>query len=356
MSSVDRGTSSELPSIFRCPVTGSRLHLEGSNLLADDSGLRYPVRGGIPSFLSGEPIEDDETYQRLIELNRIALEDGWRRALDEVYGPDADIVRYVTDESRADFLDLLELNENCSVLEIGPGLGQFSPIIARRVRHLYALEVVEGQAHFAATRCEQQDVHNSTFACGGDDCKLPFPDECMDVVLLNLVLEWCSTRDNEESAEIGQRRLIAEMYRVLKPGGWLYLSTKNRFALRYLLGKQDEHSFGMRFGNAMPRWLHNLALRFRGHTRPAGLLHSHNSLRSMLTDAGYGTVRSFWAAPEMRHPKHFVPTHAAEIQAARLRPDFEQGELRSTSAIMPWMPSSIVKHFTPGLTFIARKA
>ena len=355
MSEVDDTAEGDLAEVFRCPATGSRLRAEGELLVSDNGGLRYPVRDGIPSFLSGEPIEDDETRRELAKLNQSASQHGWRRALDEVYGPEADIVNYVTDPSRAGFLDLLGLDETRTVLEIGPGLGQFSWLIAKRAKHLYGLEVVEGQAHFAATRCRQEGVHNSTFACGGDDCRLPFPDECMDVVLLNLVFEWCSTRNPDESAETGQQRLLAEMHRVLKPGGSLYLATKNRFALRYLLGKPDEHSFAMRFGNALPRWLHRLALRIKGHARPAGFLHSHDALRSMLIDAGYAEVQSFWAAPEMRYPTHIIPTDSASIRAARSLENFVQGDSRSTKSIMPRIPSGMVKHFTPGLTFVARK-
>jgi SAM-dependent methyltransferase len=177
----------------------------------------------------------------------------------------------------------------------------------------------------------------------------------VDATVLNLVFEWCSTRNEEESAEVGQRRLLDEMHRVLGPGGKLYLTTKNRFALRYLLGKPDEHSFGMRFGNALPRWLHRLLLRAKGHARPAGLLHSHDRLRSMLKDAGFAETRSFWTAPEMRFPTHYVPTDQVSIRAARSSEGFVQGDSRSTKLIMPWIPAGLVKHFTPGLTFIARK-
>lgn len=346
---------SDLAAEFQCSETGTALRREGDALVPKGGGRRYPIRDGIPCFLSGDPVEDKRTRRELEDLSRIAEERGWRQALNEVYGVDADIVKYATDESRAGFLDLLDLNPNQVVLEIGPGLGQFSPIIGRRVKHLYGLEVVEGQARFAAARCRQGGVFNTTFACGGDDCRLPYPDASVDVVVLNLVFEWCSTRNREESAEVGQKRLLDEMCRVLRPGGALYLSTKNRFALRYLLGKPDEHSFGMRFGNALPRWLHRLLLRARGHARPAGLLHSHNALRRMLKDAGFAEPRSFWTVPEMRFPTHYVPTDPASIRAARSSEGFVQADSRSTKWIVPWIPARFVKHFTPGLTFIARK-
>ena len=126
----------DFAAVFRCPETGSLLQCEGDDLVATDGEQRYPARDGIPCFLSGEPVEDDRARSGLEDLNRLATEHGWRQALNKVYGADADIIKYVTDESRAGFLNLLDLDAGHSVLEIGPGLGQFSPIIGRRVKHL----------------------------------------------------------------------------------------------------------------------------------------------------------------------------------------------------------------------------
>ncbi|MCC6240038.1 MAG: Trm112 family protein [Phycisphaerales bacterium] len=44
----------ELLSILRCPLTLSALHQEGDWLIAEQGGLRYPVRDGIPVMLMEE--------------------------------------------------------------------------------------------------------------------------------------------------------------------------------------------------------------------------------------------------------------------------------------------------------------
>jgi hypothetical protein len=44
----------ELLEILRCPLTHSRLHLEGEFLVAEVGGLAYPVRDGIPVMLIEE--------------------------------------------------------------------------------------------------------------------------------------------------------------------------------------------------------------------------------------------------------------------------------------------------------------
>ena len=38
--------------ILRCPVTRSRLRLEGDWLIAETGGLAYPIKDGIPVMLS----------------------------------------------------------------------------------------------------------------------------------------------------------------------------------------------------------------------------------------------------------------------------------------------------------------
>ena len=46
----------ELVNLLRCPLTRSRLKLEGDFLVAEVGGLKYPVREGIPVMLIGESI------------------------------------------------------------------------------------------------------------------------------------------------------------------------------------------------------------------------------------------------------------------------------------------------------------
>jgi len=44
----------QLLEILRCPLTLSRLRQEGDWLVAEEGGLRYPVRDGIPVMLIEE--------------------------------------------------------------------------------------------------------------------------------------------------------------------------------------------------------------------------------------------------------------------------------------------------------------
>jgi SAM-dependent methyltransferase len=306
--------------------------------------LKYPAK------------ESDAERGRLDALVQRTEREGWRQALERTLGDDEGLMHYITDSARSRFIELLPLSPRSDVLEIGPGLGQFTTLLAPRVRSLEALDVVEGQARFVALRCAQHGLDNVRVTCGGDDCTLPYADASFDVVVLSLVFEWCGNRNAQAPHEQMQTQLLAELARVLRPGGTLYLSTKNRYALRYLLGKRDEHVHGMRFGSALPRWLLHLWLRLARRPRPEGWLQSHRGLRTMLRRAGFGAAQSYWAVPEMRFPTHLIPAERSAIATARrTHRSMRQGETRATDMAMRVLPAALVPHFTPGLVFLARR-
>jgi SAM-dependent methyltransferase len=218
-------------------------------------------------------------------------------------------------------------------------------MIARSVE---ALEVDADQAEFMREKLRQVGINNTVVTTGGADCRLPYASDTFDLVILTLVFEWCAIR-LDEPHEQAQLRLLGEVARVLKPGGRLYISTKNRFALRYLMGRPDEHYHEMRFGSALPRWL---ADRLHGR-RSRGRLYSWSGLRRLLLQSGFKIERSWWAAPEMRFPDELVATDAKSVKAARGR-GVRQANGRAESLIMKLVPAWLVKHVAPGLCFLAK--
>ena len=107
-------------------------------------------------------------------------------------------------------------NEAVRLLEVGTGAG--------------------GIAHYFAThprlRCEVDavDVHDNRQVTEGyrfhrvSGTRLPFADGHFDVVLTNHVIEHVGDED-------AQRRHLAELHRVLRPGGMGYLAVPNRWML-----------------------------------------------------------------------------------------------------------------------------
>jgi ubiquinone/menaquinone biosynthesis C-methylase UbiE len=295
-------------------------------------------------------IETTETEDSLDHALQKAKAEGWVAAAVELHGGEEN-AKYVTSSDRYHFLSKLPLKPDQAILEIGCSLGQIMLPIAKRVKTVDGLEVVLKQAQFAAERARQENIDNVRFAAGGTDCLLPYADAVFDGVVLNLVLEWCANRDSAMH-EIMQQQLLNEIARVLKPGGFLFLNTKNRYAIRLLLGGHDEHMDNMRFGSVLPRWLGRLLMRNR---KSFGWLHSYPHLKAMIEKAGFGKTTGLWAAPEMRWPTEILAFDSPELSEKLSKTGFPYANGRMQRRIMASLPPSMIKYITPGLTFMAYK-
>lgn len=335
--------------LYRCPRTGRALVADGDSLVTPDGVVRYPIVRGVPDFRL-EPPADPADEQTLAAMTDDAVQRGWRAALQQ-HNPDA--LRYVDDPARAQFLELLALRPDAVGLEIGPGLGQLLVPLARRIATACAIELSPGQAQFTAVRCAQEELRNVFVSAGGDDLLLPYADQRFDVVVLNHVLEWAKTSRALRVTRGDQRILLHEIHRVLRPGGALFVGTKNRYALRLLLGDPDENARHIRFGHALPRPLTRALAEGRPGT--LGLLHSYRALAGLLRDSGFAVRASFWAGPDSRFPAWYVATDPASVHAARKRPGFVQGATRKTRLVMPFVPDGLVKYVAPGLAFVAKR-
>ena len=96
------------------------------------------------------------------------------------------------------------------LLDIGTGSGIMADEWSLHCAEIFSVDVVDQRTCEGTYRFQLID-----------DEHLPFPDGSFDLIISNQVLEhvW------------DQRLHVAEMHRVLKPGGAAYLSTPNKFAL-----------------------------------------------------------------------------------------------------------------------------
>jgi SAM-dependent methyltransferase len=334
--------------LYQCPRTGRALVRSGAGFETHDGAAQYRMIRSVPDFrLTAPPDAADE--RELHELGALARAEGWRPALSRVR---PHLLAYVDDPTRAMFLDLLPLDRGMRALEIGTGLGQILVALAQRVQSVHGLELSPGQALFAAERCKQAGHDNVYVAAGGDDLLLPYVSASFDVVILNHVIEWIRHAGESEPSIDAQHLLLSEIRRVLRPGGMLFISTKNRFGLRLLLGGRDENARELRFGNALPRRVARALSAGRGGW--PGLLHSYRGMRRLLRRSGFEIERSFWAVPDSRYPRRYVAADPKSVRAARRAGGLAEGTTRATRSLMPLVPSRLVKYVAPGLTFIAR--
>jgi SAM-dependent methyltransferase len=103
-------------------------------------------------------------------------------------------------------IDGLELGDD--VLEIGPGPGLTTDVLATKVRHLTAIEVDESLANALAERLSGSNVE----VTHADATNLPYADGRFSTALSFTMLH------HVPSVE-AQDRVLAEVTRVLRPGG-----------------------------------------------------------------------------------------------------------------------------------------
>jgi ubiquinone/menaquinone biosynthesis C-methylase UbiE len=112
-------------------------------------------------------------------------------------------------------IDRLELEENHSVLELGPGPGFFSVPIAKRLKKgkLVLADIQQEMLNYARKRIEKRNLTNvEYYLCNGEN--FGFADESFDRIFMVTVLGEVENQDG----------YMQEFYRMLKPGGILSVS------------------------------------------------------------------------------------------------------------------------------------
>jgi SAM-dependent methyltransferase/uncharacterized protein YbaR (Trm112 family) len=183
---------------LRCPATGEPLSRAGSDLVTADGGRRYPIVGGVPILIA-----EERSLFRIADFTAPLAEREVSRAGRLVRALTArlpsDSANAGTDRLVARLLaQLLAAAERPRVLVVGGGtLGAgMAPLL--------------DHPRVDATETDVWIGPRTTLVCDGHD--LPFADASFDAVVCQAVLEHV----------LDPPRVVAEMHRVLAPGGLLY--------------------------------------------------------------------------------------------------------------------------------------
>ncbi len=106
------------------------------------------------------------------------------------------------------------ISKNSSVLEVGFGEGYGIHHISQKVKMSVGLELSETYVEYA----KKKYLNSSCNYMRYDGEKIPFENNTFDYVISCMVIEHV----------LDIYSYLKEMYRVLKPGGYLYLTTPNR--------------------------------------------------------------------------------------------------------------------------------
>lgn len=116
------------------------------------------------------------------------------------------------DLNRSNILDLIEPAPDAKILDLGCDTGLWSMALAQKAcsRQLFGMEIVPERAAIASQNGVQVTMANITDG-------LPYKDAFFDIIHANQVIEHLSDLD----------LFMTEIYRVLKKGGQVILSTEN---------------------------------------------------------------------------------------------------------------------------------
>jgi SAM-dependent methyltransferase len=265
--------------------------------------------GGVPFFASSS-YWGEIPEKEMIQTNELAQKAGWRKAISEkIKGPYPDLYDDMTDETRADFRFILPLQAQSKVLEVGAGFGTVSFGLQPHCGWVTAVESGADQAQFIEIRRAEEGLENMEVAIA-NALELPFAPETFDFIIVNGYLESIGLINPTVHPRLLQKRFLSQLHRLLKPGGAVYIGTKNRFGYYPFLGSKDHR--GLKYtGNLMPRWISDLFRRYFSKQsyridRPQSDTYGKRGYRKLLSESGFSETEFFMPSPGYHKPVELV--------------------------------------------------
>lgn len=199
----------------------------------------------------------DYLPQSFLKGIEAAREIGWRSSVEQGL---SSLTPYVADYTRdyflasyrSDFVNDLHLQPGSMVLDIGCGWGFASQRCLDSGALVVGTDNSIKRLDFCAARFEQQGYKDRFVAIELDaNREIPFKDSSFDAVIVSGLVEWLPETTYGDPSSI-QSAFMEKVYKLLRPGGRLYLAIENRYWGRYFLGARDLHSL-QRLTSILPR-------------------------------------------------------------------------------------------------------
>lgn len=220
----------------------------------------------------------------------------------------------------------LPLRTGSLVGDLGCGTGCFSAELARRGCRVLCVDVSEANLDTLERIYPDLTEHGLLTPVPGDLSELPLESEVLDVACCMEVLEHVED----------DRRAVAEIARVLKPGGTLMLTVPNRLAPLPLIER-----FGLQSVHDRPGP--------ERHVRPG---YAPREIRTLLSevDLNVGTLTGV-GGPLYRACTGFVSLVHLAYRRARRQPEWTWADVEEDAASLPLRLYAFV---FPALLFLAR--
>jgi SAM-dependent methyltransferase len=286
---VDRRTAGRASPLLglRCLQCLGRLDGDEAVLSCETCGATYARGPRAGTITVGRP---RSTFEQALDAEVVSALEPLLDRLSPPSCTEAAIARYAEEagieignpiwEGRFDVARALPQAAGVA-LDLGCGFGTSTIALARSAVHVLAVDPSPARVRLTAARLRAEGLSNATVV-QADGLELALGDDVCDLVTVVGVLEWLSLGSREPLHT--QRKVLAEVSRVLRPGGVLLLGIENRYAAHYFGGFPEEH-VDLRFVSLLPRRLANVYGRLAGRGRVTTYTHSRRVLLRLLREA-----------------------------------------------------------------------
>ncbi len=309
--------------IFICPRCKSNLLRETDHYKCVSCVSEWRIENEVPIFLKRSLYWGEISKDKMLCLNKVSSDTNWKVAIQAFLSKEKQ--EFILNNKRINWKYFVNSDINSTILDVGSGWGTLSFELAKNCGMVYAFEPVYERVQFIQIRKTQDGAKNVIPVCG-NALELPFPDEYFDIVILNGVLEWIGLYDLTAKANKVQEKALRGLFRVLKPGGSIYIGIENRTAFFYFLGTKDPHS-GLCFVTLMPRAIASFYSKLARGKDYREYTYSYNGYKKILNKAGFRRINFYVPIPSYLNFKYIIP-------------------LDSPRAIRYWLSNIIYHSFT----------
>lgn len=263
----------------------------------------FYLKEDIPVFTDKEQYWGEVDENKMRKYLELIEEKGFSYFKKNLLAEDRNFYNFIFDETRADWRFCLPTEKNWKALDAGAGLGANAFVLAKEIKHVFAMERSFLRAKFLNLRKNEENQSNIDVIVA-DSLNLPFEDESFDLIAANGLFEWLGMTDKFKLPKDAQGHFLKEAARVLKKNGYLYIGIENRFAASYLLGGLD-HS-GLRYTSWMPRFMANLYAKIRTSKKYQTYTYSKFGYEKILKQAGFKNIEFYLPFPGYNIPKYIV--------------------------------------------------
>lgn len=351
-----------------CPNCHYKLKFDVENFFCEKCQLQFKIKNNIPIFLQSPGYWCNVNRETMNQLINDSEKSGdWLNTAKRIIPKytNAFIPYY-----RADAQFLFNVSKDSRVLDAGSMWGGLTIPIAQYCKEVYAVDQTWETLRFLQIRAKQLNLNNIILVVSPIN-KMPFPDNYFDYVVLNGVLEWLGVSQEvildvhwkrkrkdkftyKESPDKKQKEALKEIYRVLKPGGGIYVAIENRFGLQYFLGHPDDH-MNIRFVTFMPRFIANFVTKLCRNTSYRTYIYSPKQLRRLISSAGFKNEKLYSVYPHYGKISRAIPFDIFTQYKKLATEGYSHIKIFLLTVVWRLFPGFLGKFLSPSLAITASK-